>query len=267
MQAGRLPGAGGVEIAWQVDGPEGEPWLILSNSLGTDRRMWTPQLAALTAARRVLRYDTRGHGQSDAGTPPYDFGQVTGDVLALCKALDIRRADFMGISLGGMTGLALAQRAPDLIGRLVCADARADAPPPYKAIWDANIGRLHANGLDALVEPTLERWFTPGFLADAANAATLDLVRDMIGATAPAGYEGAARLLQSLDLLGGLGGLHCDTLYVTGAADMAAPVAVMQDMADRTPGAALTVLPDAAHLSNLEQPAAFLDAVRGHLAL
>ena len=264
---GAITATDGTRIAYQVDGPEGAPWIILSNSLATDRRVWAPQLDALAASRRVLSYDTRGHGVSDAATPPYDFDQLTGDVLALCGALSITRADFMGISLGGMTGLALAQQHPDLIGRLVCADARADAPAPYKAIWDGNIERLHAGGMAALCDGTLERWFTAGFAANPDNSAMLQMVRDMILTTSANGYEGAARCLQQLDLLGGLGTIKCQTLYVVGAADPAAPVAVMQDMTDRTPGAALAVVADAAHLSNLEQPALFTDAIRGFLQL
>lgn len=264
---GTVPGVGGVEISYQVEGPEGAPWLILSNSLATDRRMWEPQIDTLRTTRRVLRYDTRGHGQSGAGQGAYDFDQLTGDVLALCDALSIDRADFLGLSLGGMTGLALAMRAPGRVGRLVCCDARALAPEAYKAMWDGNIAMLHEVGMAGLVEPTLGRWFTPAFLEAPENAEALAMVRSMIAGTSPVGYEGVARLLQSLDLQGGLGTLQAETLYVTGGADMAAPVAAMQDMADRTPGASLTVLPGAAHLSNIEQPAAFLSAIRGFLEL
>jgi 3-oxoadipate enol-lactonase len=264
---GVLPGAGGVEISYQIDGPDDAPWLILSNSLATDRRMWEPQMEALRAARRVLRYDTRGHGKSGAGQAPYSFEQLTGDVLALCDKLSIEHADFLGLSLGGMTGLALAMRAPERVGRLVCCDARANAPEPYKAMWDGNIARLHEVGMAGLTEPTISRWFTASFLDAAENNETLGIVRSMIRGTSPQGYEGVARLLQTLDLQGGLATLRPDTLYVTGAADMAAPVAVMQEMADETPGASLTVLPNAAHLSNIEQPVAFNNAISGFLGL
>ncbi len=196
---------------------------------------------------------------------PYDFDQLTGDVLALFDALSIQKADFIGISLGGMTGLALAMAAPERVGRLVCCDARASAPEMYKGLWDGNIARLHEQGIEGLIEPTLERWFTASFLSAPENTGTLDQVRSMIRATSPIGYEGAARLLQSLDLIGGLGGLSCPTLYVTGEFDMAASVDVMQDMTDRTPGASLAALSNAAHLSNIEQSDAFISAVREFL--
>lgn len=267
MGEGVLQSEDGVKISYSVEGKANAPWLILSNSLATDRHVWDPQMEALSASYRVLRYDTRGHGKSGPGQAPYTLEELSGDALALCTKLGIERADFMGISLGGMTGLALAMRAPGLVGRLVCCDARADAPAPYKAIWDTNIARLHEIGIAKIVEPTLERWFTPAYLADATNSATLGAVRDMISATSATGYEGVARALQALDLKGGLATLSCPTLYIVGEHDMAAPVAVMQEMADLSPNASLTVLPDAAHLSNMEQPEAFNAAIRGFLNL
>lgn len=263
---GSVSGVGGVKISYQVEGPENAPWLILSNSLATDRRMWDAQMDVFLASRRVLRYDTRGHGQSESVQGPYTFDQLTGDVLALYDALSIERADFLGLSLGGMTGLALAIRAPEKVGKLICCDARAQAPEPYKAMWDGNIARLHEVGIDGMVEPTIGRWFTAPYLEAPENAAVLDVVRSMIKGTSPAGYEGVARLLQTLDLQGQLASIKSETLYVTGEADMAAPVAAMQEMADLT-GVTLTVIPNAAHLSSIEQPEAFIDAVSAFLNL
>ena len=254
-------------ISYRIDGPDGAPWLILSNSLAADLHSWDPQIDALCATRRVLRYDTRGHGQSHAKSPPYAFTDLVGDVLSLCDRLQIERSDFMGLSAGGMTGLELAIRAPDRVGKLVCCDARADAPEPYRQIWDGNIAKLEAEGIAALVEPTLQRWFSAPFLEDPANSSLLAGIRATFANTSPEGYTGVARSLQSLDILDRLDQISCPTLYVVGDQDMAAPVAVMQDMADRTKGARLVVIDDAAHLSNIEQPQAFLDAVSGFLNL
>ena len=197
---GRVAGFDGTSISYQIDGPKDAPWLILSNSLATDRSMWVPQMAALSASRRVLRYDTRGHGQSDVAEPPYTSEQLVGDVVALMDHLKIENADFMGLSLGGMTGLGLAVDHGSRVNRLVCADARADAPAVYREIWDTNIDRLHKGGIDALCEPTMERWFTEGFLKQAENADLLNGVRAMIRGTTPQGYEGVGRFLQQLDL-------------------------------------------------------------------
>lgn len=264
---GLIPGFGGALIAYQVDGPMGAPWLVLSNSLATDRRIWGPQIGILSKKYRVLRYDTRGHGESQAGAAPYDFGQLTEDVHALFETLEINRADFMGISLGGMTGLAFAMCAPDRVGRLVCCDARASTPDSGKAMWESNIASLRKNGVAGLIEPTLEHWFTEDFMAATKNTEILATVRSMFSATSATGYEGSARALQNLDMLEGLPNLKCDTLYVVGDSDTEAPVPVMQDMADRTPGAELKILPNAAHLSNIEQSAAFNSAVSDFLSL
>jgi len=259
--------ADGVRISYNVEGPEGAPWIVLSNSLATDRHVWDPQIAALTATRQVLRYDSRGHGLSDAGTSPYNFDQLADDVIALMDHLDVKIADFMGISLGGMTGLAVALKHPTRIQRLVCCDARADAPDAYKNIWDVNIARLQASKLEALCAPTMERWFTPAFLVSDQNAEVLSAVRSMINATSATGYEGVGRCLQSLDFLGDLPKISCPTLYVTGEFDLAAPVAVMQNMTEITPNAKFEVVKSAAHLSNIEQPDRFLNAIKDFLAL
>ncbi len=255
----------GVSLYYRIDGPENAPWLILSNSLATDIRMWDPQLDLFTSSHRVLRYDSRGHGNSGLSPAGFSFTTLASDVVQLMDSLDIRTADMAGISMGGMTGLATALLAPDRIRRLVCCDARADAPDMYRAIWDGNIARLHEGGIGPLCEPTMERWFTTSFRDDPVNAATLDLVRDMISKTPDAGYELAARCLQSLDLLPHLGDIRCPTLYIVGEEDPAAPIAVMQDMADKTPDGRLVIIREAAHLSNIEQPAAFSKAVSSFL--
>jgi 3-oxoadipate enol-lactonase len=157
LNSGEVAGPDGVCISYHVEGPEGAPWIVLSNSLATDRRVWEPQISALRASRRVLRYDGRGHGESAPGTAPYTFKQLAGDVLALMDHLEIQSADFMGISLGGMTGMELAANHPGRIKRLVCCDARAVAPDAYKAMWDGNIAALQQGGIAALVGPTLGR--------------------------------------------------------------------------------------------------------------
>lgn len=267
LEAGEIPGDGNVRISYQVDGQPGAPWMILSNSLATDRRMWAPQVGAFARSRRILRYDTRGHGASEAAPGPYTFDQLTGDVLAICDRLEIDRADFVGLSLGGMTGLALAMRAPERIGNLVCCDARAFAPEPYRAMWDGNIARLRTEGINSLIEPTIGRWFTPDFVEASENRELLESVGAMISGTSAEGYEGVARLLQSLDLRGGLTTLKPRTLYITGDADVAAPAEVVKDMADQTPEASLIVLKDAAHLSNMQQPEDFSRAVAAFLGM
>lgn len=264
-QAGTVQLDDGVNLAYQIDGPEDGDWIILSNSLATDMRLFDYEVTYLSQTRRVVRYDTRGHGQSEASAPPYDFPRLVADLVALMDHLEIDKADFLGVSLGGMTALAMGIAHPERVRKIVCCDARADAPEPYKLIWDGNIDKLHATNLAALCEPTLTRWFTAPFLADEANKPKLDVVRDMFNATADDGYEGAARCLQTLNLLPSLPTLLAPSLFVTGDQDLAAPVAVMQVMADATPNATFKVIEDAAHLSNLEQPEQFKDIITGFL--
>jgi 3-oxoadipate enol-lactonase len=253
--------AGAVELACRIDGDAGKPWLILSNSLATDHSMWSPQMDTLTRSHQVLRYDTRGHGQSAAPPPPYSLDDLVGDVIALMDVLEIETADFMGLSLGGMTGLGLALDHADRIKRLVCCDARADAPEPYRKMWPANIDRAREQGMDALVEPTLERWFSQTFRFNAQSAPVLSATGDMIRRTSVDGYAGCASALMGLDYHPRLGEIGIPTLYVVGETDPAAPQGVMKEMAELTPGAEFFTVQQAAHLSNLERPDLFNQAV------
>ena len=246
----------GTRISFSVAGCG--PWLILSNSLATDRGMWRPQLSELQARFTVLSYDTRGHGQSSVSGDEFGFDTLAADVIALMDCLGINRAKFVGLSLGGMTGLALALSHPDRVERVICCDARADAPDGYKAMWDKNIALSESGNMDAVVDGTMQRWFSSAFRADPANATLLTTVREMILRTPPEGYRKAARCLQTLDLLRSLDQIRRPVQFIVGESDPAAPLPVVQDMANRVAGAEVHVIPGAAHLSNLENPDVFL---------
>ena len=247
----------GTRISYSVGGSG--PWLILSNSLATDRAMWAPQLAALQKRFTVLTYDTRGHGSSGVSDAEFGFDRLALDVTELMDHIGSDRARFMGLSLGGMTGLQLALAHADRIESVVCCDARADAPEAYKAMWDTNIA-LSEKGMEEIADSTLPRWFSPAFHADPANQASLENIREMILRTPPEGYRKAARCLQSLDLLRLLDQIRRPVQFIVGEVDPAAPLPVVQDMADRIDGAEVHVIAGAAHLSNLENPDAFLAA-------
>jgi len=256
---------GSITLNACVDGPDGAPWIVLGNSLGADLSMWQPQMALLTTAYRVLRYDTRGHGASDAPPGPYSFDDLTGDVIGLMDHFEIAEAAVMGLSMGAMTGIGLALRYPARIGRMVLADGRADAPEPFRAMWDDRIARVSAGGLEAIAEGTLATWFTEDWRR--ANPAALASVRQMVLGNSAQGYVGCCRALQGLDYLRDLGRMRSPALYVVGAQDMGATPAVMQEMADATPGATLAVIPGAAHVSNINAPDAFNAAVAPFLGL
>ncbi|MDA4844443.1 3-oxoadipate enol-lactonase [Hoeflea poritis] len=265
MTSGKIK-VGAHELQCRIEGEAGNPWLILSNSLATDHAMWQPQIDTLTRTHRVLRYDTRGHGESAAPAGPYAFDDLVSDVIGLMDALEIEKATFMGLSLGGMTALGLALDHPDRIERILCCDARADAPDLYKQMWPAMIKKAREEGMDALVAPTLERWFSTNFRTNPTNRPALEATGDMIRRTAVEGYAGCASALMRLDYLPRLSQIAIPAHFIVGEHDPAAPPNVMREMAAATPGADFTVIPGAAHLSNVERPDVFNDIVATWLA-
>ena len=255
---------GGVRLRVAVDGMAAAPWLVLSNSLGANLHMWDRQMAALSASFRVLRYDTRGHGGSDVPPGPYDFSHFTGDVLGLMDHFGIDKARFMGVSLGGMTGMGLAIHHGDRLERLVVADARADAPDGFRAMWDDRIARIREGGIGAIVEGTLESWISAA--SREADPAVCDLVRTMVSATDADGYIATCEGLKGLDYLRDLDRVSIPTLFVGGSEDKGAAPEVMTDMASRTPGGRYAGIDGACHLANLDMPDAFNEAVVGFLS-
>ena len=238
-----------------IDGPEGAPWIVLSNSLGANLSMWDGQIETLAAKFRVLRYDVRGHGQSDAPKGPYTLVQLEDDIIALMDHFGIEQAAYMGLSMGAMCGMGLALRHPDRFARMILADGRADAPEGFRNMWDERIAKVKADGLEGIVEGTLNSWLTEGWRK--ANPDALDQVRQMVLGNDPNGYIGCCRALQGLDYLRQLGSVRTPVLYVGGAQDMGAAPAVMQAMADATPGARYVEIPDAAHVANINAPETF----------
>ncbi len=254
----------GFALATYVFGAADAPWLTLSNSLGASARMWQPQLPWLARHFRILAYDTRGHGASDAPEGPYGFDDLVGDVVALLDHFGIARTSYIGLSLGGMTGLGLALDHPGRVENLVCCDARADAPGAVAQMWDDRIAAVDRGGMAAIVDSTFDRWFVPSSLNDADLMAGM---RSMFLATSPAGYKGCAAALKRLAFLERLGGMRVPTLYVGGTKDGSAAPAVMGEMAERTPGGRYIEIPDAAHISNVDNPAAFNRAVAAFLGI
>jgi len=250
-------------LAVRIDGDPGLPWLMLSNSLAADMTMWDDQLPDLLRLRRVVRYDTRGHGASSAPPGPYDLGRLAADVVAILDRLAIPAIDFLGLSLGGMTGVGLGLLHPARLGRLICCDARGDYPAAALALWDERMKAVSAGGTAAIAEDTLVRWFTEPTRRERPEL--VDRARRMILATSAAGYCGCVAALKALDYGRRLPTLVVPTLYVAGEQNMAVPPATMQAMAAATPGARFAVVPGAAHLANMENAAFFNATVCGFL--
>jgi 3-oxoadipate enol-lactonase len=243
----------------------GAPSILLSNSLATTHRLWDAQVAFLTKGYRVIRYDTRGHGGSDVPPAPYRLTQLVSDALAILDHFEIERSAFMGISLGGATGIGLALSHPDRIERLVCCDVRADTPAPFLAAWEERLAAVKRDGVESLAAPTLERWLSPAFRT--SHPDVVEHLEAMFRETPLDGYVGCVSVLWQLDYLGRLGEVRVPTLYVVGSDDGAAPIAVMEEMARRTPRAELKVIAGSAHLPNLDNSAAFNAAIGPFLKL
>jgi 3-oxoadipate enol-lactonase len=241
------------------------PVLLLSNSLAASMRMWDPQVPLLTRRYRLLRYDTRGHGESEAPAGDYDFPLLVEDMAAVLDSAGVARAAVMGLSLGGMTALGFALAHPARVERLVCCDARADAPPPFVASWDERLAATAAGGMAAVLDTTLDRWLDPGFRAARPDVAAW--VGEMIVSTPVAGYAGCAAALKRLAYLPELHRISAPTLFVRGDSDGGAPAEAMRAMAAQVSGALFAEVPQARHLPNLDNEAGFARAISGFLGL
>jgi 3-oxoadipate enol-lactonase len=245
----------------RLEGPEGAPVLVLSNSLGTALEMWDDQAPALRERFRILRYDTRGHGASPAPPGPYAIDDLGRDVLYLLDALGIGRASFCGLSVGGMTGMWLAGEAPERVDRLVlCCTSSLLGP---KSLWDERIDTARTKGMGALVDSVTERWFTPGFRS--RNPAAVEKVAAMLRATDPEGYAGCCAAIRDMDLRERLPSIQAPTLVVSGADDPATPPEHGRLIAEAIPGARFVVVPDASHLANMERPEEITRLILDHL--
>jgi 3-oxoadipate enol-lactonase/4-carboxymuconolactone decarboxylase len=250
-----------VIVHYEVIGPEDAPPLVLSNSLGANLSMWNPQAVALAQRFRVVRYDTRGHGDSPVPDGPYTLDDLGQDALALLDFLGIERAHWVGLSLGGMTGMWLAINAPERLHRLVLLCTSAKLGPPET--WRERAEIVRAQGTEAVADAGVGRWLTERFRRE--NPDTAAWLRDMIAATPDAGYAACCAVIEHMDLTAGLAGITTPTLAIAGAQDPATPPEHAQAIVSAIPGARLEVLDPAAHLANVEQPNAVSQLIRDHL--
>ena len=256
----------GQALRVRVEGPQGAPWLVFSNSLMTDLSLWDGQVAAFGAGHRILRYDTRGHGGSPVPDGDCDLPGLVADLAELMRRVGASDATVCGVSMGGVTALGLAARYPDLLARVAVCDCQPASTPAGTAAWEERIAVARAGGIAALVEPTASRWLRPGTVE--ANGPAVTAVRRMVGATPLDGFIRAARALQNYDFkpdLAALAARRTPAAFIVGAEDAALPQ-VMRAMADSCLGASLTIVPECGHLPNLEQPSAFDAALRSLLA-
>jgi 3-oxoadipate enol-lactonase len=247
--------ANGINVNYTLDGPAEAPVVTLSHSLAADLTMWDPQLKALAATYRVLRYDTRGHGGTDAPAGAYTLEQLAEDARALLGALGIARTHWVGLSMGGMIGQTLALSSPGLFLSLSLCDTSSRIPAEAKPLWQERIATAESQGMEPIVEPTIGRWFTAPFRE--ARPDVVDPVRARIRTTNPRGYAGCCAAIAQLDLTDRIGAIKLPTLIVVGEEDQGTPVAASRAIQAQIGGSQLEIIKSAAHLSNLEQPETF----------
>ncbi|MGH9119759.1 MAG: 3-oxoadipate enol-lactonase [Acidimicrobiales bacterium] len=250
-----------IDVHHRVEGPSDAPVIVLSNSLGTDLRVWEPQAPELSERFRVVRYDHRGHGRSPVPAGPYTMADLAGDVIALLDRLGVERASFCGVSMGGMVGMALATAAPERVDRLVLCCTSAHMPPPE--LWDERIASVTAHGTAAMVDGTIARWFTESFRA--TDPPAVALARDMIGSTPAAGYAACCAAIRDMDQRATIGAITSPTLVIAGEHDPATPPEHGELIRDRIAGSSMEVIPAASHLAVLERPEAVRAAIRSHM--
>lgn len=250
----------GTPLHYRCQGDPANPTVVLSNSLGTDMSMWDDLAYALAQRFHVLRYDTRGHGASSSPPGPYTLELLGQDVLALLDKVGVARAHFIGLSMGGAIGQWLGIHAPERLERLVLANTAARIGSADG--WRARAAAVRAGGMEDIAAGSPARWFTPVFVETQA-----ELVRSMqatLRATDPEGYAACCDALAAADLREAIGQIRVPTLIIAGTFD---PVTTVEDarcMQRAIPGALLAGLP-ASHLSNLEAPEPFAEAVQAFL--
>ncbi|MGE0873941.1 MAG: alpha/beta fold hydrolase [Burkholderiales bacterium] len=246
----------GIRMNYVVDGPADAPWVTLVTGIANDVTLWDGQAAALSGRYRVLRYDLRGQGMSEATAGPYSIASLAGDLTGLWDALGVARSHLVGLGLGGAVSLAVAIEHPSRLASLAACCCRARMEPGFAAMWHKLTEAVGRDGIDAIVEPTAQRWFSDDFKA--ANPALLDAVRDMIRATSRDGYLGLVAAFLELDLEDRLHLIRVPTLFLGGAEDrVGGPEELMRRLAGMVPGAAYVEVPGAAHIANLQNADGF----------
>ena len=243
-------------LHWTKEGSG--PVVVLSHALGCDLRMWDGVAEILKARYTVLRYDQRGHGQSEAPPGPYTMALLAEDAADLIRAQAPGAVHFVGLSMGGMVAQALAASQPQLLKSLVIANAANHYDEAARALWQVRISTVRAQGVAAIADGAMQRWFTPEFRADAAGggAARVAVLRGQLEKTDAAAYAASCEAVANMDFRASNAAIDCPALVIAGTRDEATPLAMSQAIADSIAGAQLRTL-EAAHLSAVEQSQAF----------
>ena len=239
----------------RIDG-RGERWATFVTGIANDLSMWDGQVAALERDFNVLRYDLRGHGGTPASGGAYTIELLVSDLAALLDQLNIRRTSVIGLGLGGAIAQAFALAHPDRVDKLMPCCCRARMVPDFAAMWHKLRETVSTNGLESIVEPTVQRWFSEDFKS--RHPEVLENIRKMIRSTTQEGYMGVTAAFLRLDVEAELGSIKAPTLYVSGAEDkLGGPPALMEGLAAKVKGARHVSVPNAAHIANIQNPEGF----------
>ena len=246
----------GIKIEYRFDGREGAPYITFVTGIANDLTMWDAQVPALGKDYRLLCYDLRGHGDTLATEGDYTIELLVRDLAGLMNELNIQKTHLVGLGLGGAIVQAFAIEHPQRVNTLVPCCCRAKMVPDFAAMWHKLREAVAAEGVEVIVEPTTQRWFSDEFKA--ANPKVLQDVRNMIRGTTTLGYLGVTAAFLGLDLEDKLGQIKAKTLYLSGADDrLGGPPALMALLAKKVPGAQHRSVPNAAHIANIQNPAGF----------
>jgi 3-oxoadipate enol-lactonase len=253
----------GFKLAYHLEGDQGQPVVVLSHALATSMDIWGYQLPLLTRRFRVLLYDLRGHGDSGSPGAAYTLQELASDVAALLDHLEIPRAAFVGLSIGGMIGQTFALQFPDKLSSLVLCSTGCQTEEQGKNILEDRINKVRKDGLQSQVEPTLARWFSAPFIEE--NPHTMAWVADQILSTSVEGYVSSCRAVQGLNTTEALSSIRAKTLLIPCEQDLGFPERISRAIQQRITGSELVLLKDAAHLGNVERAHAFNEILAGFL--
>jgi 3-oxoadipate enol-lactonase len=252
---------GDIEVFYTIEG-EG-PWLTMSHSLACNTTAWDDQAALLSKNFTVLRYDTRGHGQTSATPGPYTLEQLADDAYGLLSALGITQTHWMGISMGGMIGQTMALKHPTLFTSLMLIDTASRRPDNAQAMWGARITLAKEQGMSGLLESTLERWFTEPFRL--SNPGAIKPIADGILSTSVDGFCGCCAAIAQINTLDRLKEIQCPAIVMVGEHDHGTPPAMAKQIHDNLPKSEFVLIESAAHIANIEQPEVFNQAIQKFL--
>jgi len=257
----------GVGIHVEVTGADDAPALMFANSLGSNLHLWDALLPLLPNGLRIIRYDKRGHGRSDVPDGPYTMGQLVSDAEAVCDALNVRDALFVGLSVGGMIAQGLAVKRPDLIRALVLSNTAAKIGNP--TFWQDRIDTISTHGLPAIADEILKRWFGRDFYGTAAMTPW----QTMLETIPEVGYLGVCHAISGTDFYTPTSGLRVPTLGIAGSEDKTTPPDLVRETVDLIPGSQFALMRRTGHLPCVEDPQGYARLINqfltdtGHLQM